>query len=131
MPMQVPVFVIVLVVLAYVFAVALLLAYVTFFVAPRFRSDAGSGPAPGIERRAGALLSGQAFARLLPRPRPLDPVCGRKAPLHGLHSCAYNGRVYYFCSDDCRNSFARRPRAFLSETGEPLVRPQRSFVHFR
>lgn len=131
MPMQVPVFVIVLVALAYVFAVALLLAYVAIFVAPRFRRRAGSGPVPDGDRGADAFLFGHAFARLLPRPRPLDPVCGRKAPLHGLHSCAYNGRVYYFCSDDCRDSFARRPRAFLSETGEPLIRPQRSLAHFR
>jgi YHS domain-containing protein len=129
MPMHVPVFVIVLILLAYVFAVALLVAYVATFVAPRSRRDAGPGPDFG--RRDDALLLRQAFARLLPRPRPLDPVCGRKAPLNGLHSCAYLGRVYYFCSDDCRDHFARRPHAYLSETGEPLVRPQRSFVHFR
>jgi YHS domain-containing protein len=27
---------------------------------------------------------------------------------------AYNGKTYYFCSDECRNQFARNPTKYLS-----------------
>ena len=123
--------VIILLVLAYILAVALLLAYIAVFVAPRFgtaKTDVGLD----LEQRAREYLLNEDLQNILPRRLdPLDPVCGRKLPANGLHSCAHNGRVYYFCSLQCRDRFARRPQAYVDDSGAPRVHPQRSFAHFR
>ena len=122
--------VIILMVLAYILAVALLLAYIAVFVAPRFgtaKADMGLDQ----ERRAREYLLSEDLQGILPRRDPLDPVCGRKLPVDGLHPCAHNGRVYYFCSLQCRDRFARRPQAYVDDSGTPRVRAQRSFAHFR
>ncbi len=126
-----PILVIIVMVIAYIIAVALLVAYIAVFVAPRFgtaRTDAGLD----LERRAREYLLDEDLQGILPRhPDPLDPVCGRKLPVDGLHSCAYRGHVYYFCSGQCRDRFAGQPQTYLDDSGTPRVRPQRPFAHFR
>jgi YHS domain-containing protein len=108
-----PLVVIILMVIGYFVALALLLAYVVVFVSPRFpasRADATDDPgAPaGESRPENDLRDG------LPRHDPVDPVCGRSASLSGLHTWPSHGRVYFFCSESCRKRFARNPEAYVS-----------------
>ncbi|HWG09897.1 MAG TPA: YHS domain-containing protein [Rhodanobacteraceae bacterium] len=122
--------VVALLVFACVVAVGLLLTYVALFVTPKI----GSGsikPFGDIGYAFGKHLLDPEPQHALPPQHSVDPVCGREAPLDGLHSHAYNGHVYYFCSDKCCHDFARRPRAYVNKKGLALVRRQRSFAHFR
>ncbi|MEE9910454.1 MAG: efflux RND transporter periplasmic adaptor subunit [Deltaproteobacteria bacterium] len=51
----------------------------------------------------------------------MDPVCGmsvapRKAQTAGRKSL-YQGKTYFFCSDDCKQRFDRHPESFLMSAG--------------
>ncbi|OYT60183.1 YHS domain-containing protein [Euryarchaeota archaeon ex4484_178] len=45
---------------------------------------------------------------------PFDPVCGRKVKKSNL-SYEYQGRIYYFCSEECRNKFIEKPSRYILE----------------
>ncbi|MRR15008.1 MAG: efflux RND transporter periplasmic adaptor subunit [Deltaproteobacteria bacterium] len=52
----------------------------------------------------------------------IDPVCGmgvapKKAHKAGRES-RYQGKTYYFCSDECRQSFGSNPERFLTQAGK-------------
>lgn len=38
-----------------------------------------------------------------------DPVCGMKVDENSEFSSDYGGRVYYFCSADCKKKFDLNP----------------------
>ncbi len=43
-----------------------------------------------------------------------DPVCGMTVdPLSSVASELYEGTTYHFCSDDCRQTFAENPAAYV------------------
>ncbi|HKZ49553.1 MAG TPA: YHS domain-containing protein [Candidatus Nanoarchaeia archaeon] len=43
----------------------------------------------------------------------IDPVCGMKAiERNGVE---FNSRIYFFCSDVCRNRFKATPKKFVKE----------------
>jgi len=44
----------------------------------------------------------------------VDPVCGNTANLDSSFRYDYNGRVYYFDSDECRAVFQKNPERFAS-----------------
>jgi len=59
-------------------------------------------------------LAGRAAQPAAPRTTRKDPVCGMTISVtadspHAL----YKGTTYYFCSDTCRDSFARSPERYL------------------
>ncbi len=46
----------------------------------------------------------------------VDPLCGQPVLVEDARSLARDGRVWHFCSDDCRRRFvARAERARLAE----------------
>jgi YHS domain-containing protein len=42
-----------------------------------------------------------------------DPVCGKLVPTASAKSSLWEGHAYYFCSQDCRDTFEAAPRTFL------------------
>lgn len=119
------IFVVILMAVAYIAMVALLLAYVVVFIAPRFTSGQ-TDPADNLGRRADEYLLEEELRNKLPRRNAIDPVCGQCASLTGLHTWPFRGRVYYFCSESCQKRFARNPGAYVLPSGKP--RPV--FDHF-
>jgi Cu+-exporting ATPase len=46
-----------------------------------------------------------------------DPVCGAKGPADSSRpSLEHDGRMYYFCSEACRDLFIQDPSRYLSES---------------
>lgn len=118
--------VMILMAVAYVAAVALLLAYVAIFVVPRFTTDQ-TDPAGNLGRRAEEYLREEDLRDKQPHRGSVDPVCGQAASLTGLHTLPFHGRVYYFCSKSCQKRFARNPSAYIL----PSDKPRPVFDHFR
>ncbi len=52
----------------------------------------------------------------------LDPVCRIVADREHSPRQAHEDSIYYFCSIDCRNRFARDPARYVSPAPEALVR---------
>jgi YHS domain-containing protein len=53
-------------------------------------------------------------ARWTPPAKDIDPVCGMTVETAGAKSSVYDGHVYYFCSQDCREKFEASPRSYTS-----------------
>jgi YHS domain-containing protein len=51
--------------------------------------------------------------RLVPPDRAVDPICGMTVQTAGAKSAVHNGRVYYFCSQDCRQKFETNPASYV------------------
>jgi YHS domain-containing protein len=51
--------------------------------------------------------------RLVPPDQTVDPVCGMTVQTAGAKSAVHNGRVYYFCSQDCREKFENNPASYV------------------
>lgn len=44
-----------------------------------------------------------------------DPVCGMQMdPEEAVDATVYNGEVYYFCSDHCKEVFEREPADYAA-----------------
>ena len=52
--------------------------------------------------------------RWAPPARDVDPVCGMTVETTGAKSSAYGGRVYYFCSQSCREKFEAAPQTYAN-----------------
>lgn len=52
--------------------------------------------------------------RWVPPPRDVDPVCGKTVETGDAKSSVLDGRVYYFCSRDCREVFEAAPHAYVA-----------------
>lgn len=80
-----------------------------FFLMMRFGCGShvtGHGHARGSS--TGDKLSGQ---RWTAPGTAIDPVCGMTVQTATAKSAVKNGRVYYFCSSDCRERFEAAPGA--------------------
>jgi len=53
----------------------------------------------------------------------VDPVCGMTVRTKGARSSVYEGQVYYFCSQDCREKFEAAPQTYL-KTKPQLENPK-------
>ena len=51
--------------------------------------------------------------RSAPPDRVVDPVCGRTIETARAKSTVDDGRVYYFCSQDCREKFEAAPTSYV------------------
>jgi len=60
-------------------------------------------PRRGFEDRPTASIEGEEMVR--------DPACGKYLPRRGALSERVNGEALHFCSDECREAFARGVRA--------------------
>jgi len=68
--------------------------------------DRGETPGGG----AGTGLAGHL---LNPPERDTDPVCGKIVVTQRAKPSVHDGRVYYFCSRDCREIFEAAPAYYL------------------
>jgi YHS domain-containing protein len=48
----------------------------------------------------------------------VDPVCGMTVATRDAKTSLYEGRVYYFCSQNCREKFEASPASYGIGTGE-------------
>lgn len=46
--------------------------------------------------------------------KAIDPVCGMDIETAGARTSAHDGKVYYFCSQNCREKFEASPAAYLA-----------------
>jgi YHS domain-containing protein len=46
-----------------------------------------------------------------------DFVCGMKVQVDYTDTCHYQGKVYAFCSESCKEEFQSQPETFLSKAG--------------
>ena len=52
-----------------------------------------------------------------------DPVCGMSInPYEALAQTTYQGQLYVFCSQECRNKFDRQPAKYVER--QPDARPE-------
>lgn len=102
------------VLLYFVFAAAL------FFLMMRFGCGAhvmGHGHRHGEEggtRRSPGVDAGSWTAPAT----SVDPVCGMTVEPAKSKSSVHNGRVYYFCSQDCREKFENAPASYEAPASE-------------
>lgn len=47
-----------------------------------------------------------------------DPVCGKWIPEQTAGQAEYEGKIYFFCSEDCRLEFEDDPDRFVGWEGE-------------
>jgi len=69
-------------------------------------------------RGAGPSGTGQGAGWTLPT-RATDPVCRMTVAIAGAKSAVHAGRVYFFCSQDCRDKFERNPTAYEKASDVP------------
>ncbi|MCL4344721.1 MAG: YHS domain-containing protein [Nitrososphaerota archaeon] len=43
----------------------------------------------------------------------IDPVCGMEVDESTQHKTLYKGKVYYFCTANCKTEFDRDPEGYL------------------
>ncbi len=55
--------------------------------------------------------------RWIPPEKDTDPVCGMTVETRTAKSSIYDGRVYYFCSQECRQKFEDSPTAYPTRAG--------------
>jgi YHS domain-containing protein len=46
---------------------------------------------------------------------PIDPVCGMQVTEDEALTSAYQGQIYYFDSEDCRDEFIESPEDYVGE----------------
>ena len=72
------------------------------------------GESPGDQGQGGA-----ATAPVLPAVS-IDPVCGldvrEQLSSAGLPTTEYKGKIYYFCSEHCKEAFNKEPERYLSQS---------------
>jgi YHS domain-containing protein len=63
--------------------------------------------------------SGSGDLRWVPPAKDIDPVCGKTVSTDKAKPSVYDGRVYYFCSRECRELFEAAPDLYVGdgETG--------------
>ncbi len=50
---------------------------------------------------------------------PIDPVCGMEVAADDAAATSeYKGQTYYFCSQDCKDTFDEDPEVYLGGMGE-------------
>ena len=64
-----------------------------------------------------------------PPAKDTDPVCGMTVETAGAKSAVYDGHVYYFCSQDCREKFETSPRSYTSSAASSPHNMEHSHEH--
>ncbi len=44
-----------------------------------------------------------------------DPVCGMPVPRYLVDTTAYKGKIYGFCSEECKEEFYKNPLLYIHE----------------
>jgi YHS domain-containing protein len=72
------------------------------------------GPRP---QKGGSSAGGD--VRWVPPEKDVDPVCGMTVETAKAKSAVHEGRVYYFCSADCRDKFEATPTSYVKGASAP------------
>ncbi len=56
---------------------------------------------------------------MTPTTEAKDPVCGMTVQTATAKTTAYQNRVYYFCSNSCRDKFEASPATYAAAVTEP------------
>lgn len=56
-----------------------------------------------------------------PPAKALDPVCGMTVDTAKAKSSAYDRRIYYFCSQSCREKFEAAPPTYIKGAAAPQM----------
>lgn len=67
----------------------------------------------GRTSKAGDGKNPNDMSRWVAPKRATDPVCGTSVLTASAKPSVHEGRVYYFCSRDCREIFEAAPRFYL------------------
>jgi len=59
--------------------------------------------------------------RWVPPAKDIDPVCKKTVTTDAAKSSVHAGRVYYFCSRECREVFEAAPDLYASEVNQPKL----------
>lgn len=75
------------------------------------------------ERRGSGLLQDRYNARWVPPETAMDPVCGMTVRTDVAKSSVYEGRVYYFCSAEHRDTFESAPGRYAGARTNTEAKP--------
>jgi YHS domain-containing protein len=67
--------------------------------------------------------------RWAPPAEDIDPVCGMTVETAVSKSSVYDGHVYYFCSQDCREKFEASPRTYMNTAASSPHTMEQSHEH--
>ena len=56
--------------------------------------------------------------------KAVDPVCGMPVRTAEAKTSAYQGQVYYFCSQNCREKFEAAPTSFATQSNTATQRQE-------
>lgn len=83
----------------------------------------GGGGHGGKAKRKKAEAAEQEQQTGAPPEKDTDPVCGMEVQTETAKSSFHDGLVYYFCSQDCRETFEAEPGKYLGR--DPETEPPR------
>lgn len=69
---------------------------------------------------------GERAPGLAPPEKDIDPVCGETVRTAHAKPSVHDGRVYYFCSRDCREIFEAAPELYLAGAEPRQCEPEHS-----
>jgi len=77
----------------------------------------GHAPAHGGAKKLDSGSAAAGGSKLLSADRDVDPVCGMTVDKASAKTAAYEGQVYYFCSQSCREQFEAAPATYARKIG--------------
>lgn len=72
-------------------------------------------------------LVGDHELRWVPPVKDVDPACGKTVTTEKAKPSVYAGKVYYFCSRECREIFEAAPDLYVGH--RPVNRPELEHSH--
>jgi YHS domain-containing protein len=82
----------------------------------------------GGHSHGGGESARDADAKWVPPEKDVDPVCGMTVATAGAKSSLHEGRVYYFCSQTCREKFEAAPASYAKAMAKPTT-PSQTMEH--
>lgn len=87
------------------------LAALTLLAGPGCSESAGPAPAPALTEPAPKVSSDKLALKV-------DPFCGMRLENAVADVYSYRGAQYGFCSDYCKDEFAKDPEKYLTKLSE-------------
>ena len=61
--------------------------------------------------------------------KAIDPVCGMNIEIAGARTAVHARKVYYFCSQSCREKFESSSQSYLTRDGKPAQKMEIDHEH--
>ena len=74
------------------------------------------GPSDSPQANDGSIRTA---SRWVPPEKDTDPVCGMTVDPSSAKPSLYDGQVYYFCAETCRQKFEADPARFIASSVPP------------